>query len=215
MSSDRAVSPVVATILMVAIVVVLSATVALTLTDVVEDAKDTNERPIPVSDNLLANGGFESGYAGAWEDGYNADLAPGDGVIVQHDPASGSHALQLDGSPNFVGQDVSDRIEPGKIYRMCARSKVTDPGGSVYLGVQYYDVENPSGATPIEKAQYEVEWTSYREQCVLTDLNPELPVKSAEVYAYWGSGPGTLYVDDVSLVRVKYLADPQEDTDDQ
>ncbi|MFC6974483.1 hypothetical protein ACFQL1_07045 [Halomicroarcula sp. GCM10025709] len=59
-----------------------------------------------------------------------------------------------------------------------------------------------------------MDWTEYRDRCVISDFDDDQPVKSAEVWVYYGSGPGTAYVDDVSLKRVRYLADPDQDTDD-
>ena len=215
MSTDRGVSPVIGLILMVAVVVVLAAVVGSSLIGVVNEAKDTNERPIPVSDNLLSNGNFESGSTGEWQDGSDNDLPEG-GPIKTEEPYAGKYALKMDGSENFIGQDLTQTIKPGRIYRMCAHSKATDPDSNVFIGVQYYDDEDPVGATILEKATYEVEWTSYREKCVLTDLSRD-STKSAEVWVYYdpGSGSGTVYVDDVSLVEVKYLADPDRDTNDQ
>lgn len=213
MNTDRGVSPVVGLVLMVAVVVVLAAVVGSSFLNVVNEAKDTNERPIPVSDNLLSNGKFESGSTGAWQDGFDVDLPDG-GPIRTEEPYEGKYALKMDGTDNFIGQDVTRSIEPNRIYRMCAYSKATDPESNVFIGVQYYDAEDPIGATILEKATYEVEWTSYRQKCVLTDLSGE-SAKSAEVWAYYDpSGSGTVYVDDVSLVEVKYLADPDRDTDD-
>jgi flagellin-like protein len=212
MKTDRAVSPVIATILMTALVVILASTIGFQLMGLVEEAKDTNERPIPVSDNLLSNGDFEDGAVNewqAWDGGSYATLA-GRSLITQTDPSSGSYALEMDGSPDFVKQDTTKRMDAGRIYRLCAVSKVSSTAASFYVGVQYYD----SGGTIIEKAQYEIAWTSYREQCVLTDFGPDQPVESADVWVYYDSGSGTAYVDDISLVEVKYLADPDEDTDD-
>jgi hypothetical protein len=93
---------------------------------------------------------------------------------------------------------------------MCAESKVSTTASSFYVGVQYYD----SGGSIIKKATYEIDWTSYQEKCVLTDFTSNQSVASAEVWVYYDSGSGTAYVDDVSLTEVKYLADPDEDTDD-
>ena len=213
MNTDRGVSPVIGLILMVAVVVVLAAVVGSSFLNVVADAKDTNERPIPVSDNLLSNGNFESGSAGAWQNGSDVDLPDG-GPIRTEEPYEGRYALTMDGTEEFIGQDVTQTIKPNRIYRLCAHSKATDPDSNVFVGVQYYDADDPIGATILEKAAYEVEWTTYRETCVLTDLSRE-SAESAEVWAYYDpTGAGTVYIDDISLVEVTYLADPDRDTDD-
>lgn len=211
MTTDRAVSPVIATVLLVALVVILAATVGFQLIGLVEQAKDTNERPVPVSGNLLANGDFERGPVGAWQvyDGGWVSLA-GQSLITQTDPYSGSLALETDGSPSFINQSLTDRVEPGKLYRLCAQSKISTPGASFYVGVQYYDADK----NIVEKAEYEIEWTTYQRQCVLTDLDSEKAVVSADVYVY-GTGGGTAYVDEVSLKEVRYLADSDRDDDDR
>ncbi|WP_135855154.1 type IV pilin [Halorussus salinus] len=210
MSSDRAVSPVLGTTLMVSLVVVLAAVVGVSFFDVVEEAKDTNEKPIPVSDNLLSNGGFEDGATNKWQDGYDKPLA-GRSVITQTDPYSGSYGLEMDNTPPFVGQDTTKNMEAGKIYRMCAVSKVSNPSSSFWVGVQYYD----SGGNILEKATYEIKWTTFEEKCVLTDFTENQAAASAEVWVYYDSGSATAYVDDISLKEVQYLADPDKDTDDQ
>lgn len=221
MRNDRGVSPVVGTVLMVAIVVVLAATISVQLVGVVEETKDTNERPIQISDNLLSNGDFEEGAVNAWQ-AYSGDVdsyasLAGRSLITRTDPYAGSYGLELDGAgsdPDFVKQDTTKRMRTGSIYRLCARSKATD-NSSFYVGVQYYDSVPTAGATIVEKAQYEVTWTSYEERCVLTDFDSDQSVAAAEVWVYDDAGTGTVYVDDVSLVEVKYLADPDEDTDDE
>ena len=213
MGTDRAVSPAIATILMVAIVVILAATIGFQLTGLVEEAKDTNKKPIPISDNLLSNGDFEDGAVNAWQawdSGTYSSLA-GRSVITKTDLYSGLYGLEMDSNPSFVKQDTTKRMGSGNIYRLCATSKVSTTASSFYVGVQYYD----SGNNIIEKAQYEIQWTSYQEKCVLTDFKSTQSVASADVWVYYDSGSGTAYVDDVSLVEVKYLADPDEDTNDK
>lgn len=221
MRNDRGVSSVIATVLMVAIVVVLAATISFQLVGLAEETKDTNERPIPISDNLLSNGDFEDGAVNSWQAydggaGSYSTLA-GRSLITQTDPYAGSYGLELDGAgsdPDFVRQDTTKRMRTGGIYRLCAQTKAS-PGSSFYVGVQYYDSVPTAGATIIEKAQYEVTWTSYRERCVLTDFEADQSVAAAEAWVYDNGSAGTVYVDDVSLVKVEYLADPDEDTDDE
>jgi flagellin-like protein len=215
--SERATTPVVGTVVLVGVVVVLAATASVTFGTVVEEARDTNEKPIPVSDDLLADGGFESGSpaASAWRE-YDAPLPPWAFGATGDDVSEGDEALVVDASRRsnevFFNQSVADSVEPGRLYRLCADAKV-DPAGSArfYVGVQYYD----AGGDIVERATYEVTATDYRERCVLTDFRDGRPVASADVWAYATTGGGTAYVDDVSLREVQYLADPDEDTDDR
>lgn len=212
MVRDRGVSPVIATVLMLALVVVLATSLAVTFNDVVTEAKDTNERPIPVSDNYLSNADFEDGTVGAWEDGLDSSLPAG--VVVRDNASSGQYALRMDSSPDFVGQDVTDTLRPGRIYRLCAHSKVADLDSTYYVGVQYYDGPDPATDSIIEKATYKIEWTEYEERCVLTDFTTDQPVESAEVWVFYENGTDPAYVDELSLREVRYFADPDEDTDD-
>jgi flagellin-like protein len=212
MRTDRAASPVVATVLMVAIVFLVAGTLFVAVGDVVEEAKDTNEKPIPVSDDLLVNGDFESSDSGAWEDGLDRDLPQGDARVTTEAAVSGSYGLELGGNPEFVGQDVSETIEPGRTYRACARTRIDDPSAKAYFGVQFYDDEDPAGATILKKETYQITWTSVREQCVYVEFPPNAGVESAEVWLYRGNAVGTVVADDVSLVKTRYLADPDERT---
>lgn len=214
MGDERAVSPVIGVILMVAVVIILAGVVGVSLLSFVEEAQDTNEKPIPVSDNLLTNGDFEDGAVNAWQAwdtdvGAYASLA-GRSLITQTDPYAGTYGLEMDGDPNYIKQETTQRIAPGRIYRLCAQSRVSSTAASFYVGVQYYNSEG----TIVEKAQYEIEWTAYQEECVLTDFTSNQRVSSADVWIYYDSGSGTAYLDDVSLVQVRYLADPDRDTDD-
>jgi hypothetical protein len=199
---------------MVALVVVLGAVVYTSVAGVVEEAKDANEKPVPVSGDLLANGGFEGGYTGAWEGGFDTDLPQGGALIRAERPRVGACALQVDGSPSFVGQDVTDQIDPGRTYRLCASTALADPGAVVYVGVQFCDDPDPVGATIGEKSTYRVDWTTYTEECVLAEIGTDQAAESAEVRVYRGSGSGRVFVDDVSLVRMRYFADLEVRPDD-
>ncbi|WP_253737766.1 type IV pilin [Halohasta salina] len=214
MSADRAVSPVIGTVVMVGVVVLLAAVVSVSFLGIVTEAKDTNERPIPVSDNLLSNGDFETGTPESW---INGSLErPDPRIITTDDPSQGNYALRMDGTDDYVAQNVTKPIKSGRIYRLCADSKTTTQDTDVYIGVQYYDSESFNEDTTIEKAFYTVDSTSYREQCVLTEL-PDRDVVGAQVWIYDGDtgSSGTVFVDDISLVEVRYLADPDRDTDNE
>lgn len=120
-SQNRGVTPVV--------VMVAAGSVA-TFSGLVEEAKDTNEKSISVSDNLLANDGFEDG-AEDWALFHTASVG-------STDPYEGSRALEVPGRA-YAAQSVTDDVEPGADFRLCARSKLTDPNGEASVGVQFYD----------------------------------------------------------------------------
>ena len=198
---------------MVGVVVVLGAVVSASFLGVVNEAKDTNERPIPVGDNLLSNGGFETGTPESWVDGVGDPLDSS--IVTSDDPFRGDYALRMDGTKGYVAQNVTKPVKSGRIYRMCANVRTTTSDTDVYVGVQYYDSIPFDGPGIIEKATYKVESTSYSEQCVLTEL-PEQDVAGAQVWVYDGNPDGhsfgTVYVDEISLIEVRYLADPDRDT---
>ncbi|WP_276260503.1 type IV pilin [Haloglomus litoreum] len=208
MDEERAVSPVIGVILMVAVVVLLGSVVFVAASGMADDAMDTNERPVPVSDNLLFNPGFEKGANGVWEDGNdNGGLEP-DASIGTAEAYFGSYALKMHGDAEFTGQTVTDTIEPGYTYRLCAQSKIADPDDTrAWVGAQYYDADGDI----IAKNTYEVTWTSYREECVLTEIGNDANAESAEVWVYreTSAGDAAIYVDDVSLKQMRYFADPE------
>jgi len=100
-------------------------------------------------------------------------------------------------------------MRAGSTYRLCAWSKRTDPDGETWVGVQFYETEEKNEL--IEKQTWNVEWDSYREECVLAETPNETSVHAAEVWVYRPADTeGVAYVDDVSPVRMAYLADPDE-----
>lgn len=215
MSSQRAVSPVIGTILMVAIVVVLAATIGVVFLDIAEDGMSPNEQAIPVSDEFLLNGGFEDGHLDPWR-GYG--IASGE-YVTTTEPYRGRYALEVgddrhdEESEIYVAQETTRMNERGT-YRLCAHSTATDSDSGVWIGVQYYDDEDFDSAEIIEKATYEVTWTDYREECVITEL-PDEEVQGAEVWVYYeaDTGSGTVHVDDVSLRQVRYFVEDGRETD--
>lgn len=206
MRPDRAVTPVIGTVLLIAVVVVIAAASVVTFSGLVEEAKDTNEKPIPVSENLLANSGFESG-TDEWNLFDTATVGPAA-------PSDGSNALEVPGEA-YAAQSVTEDVRPGYNFRLCAQSKLTVPSGEAYVGVQFYDNPDPyaPGATIVKKETWEIEWSSYRETCVYTEFENTTAIQSAEVWVFRASGAntGTAYVDEVSFRRVRYLADPDEE----
>ncbi|WP_372910352.1 type IV pilin [Salinigranum sp.] len=207
MDTDKGTSPVIAALLMVAVVVILSGVIFVTAEEITTQARQTNERPVPVTGELLFNEGFESGDNGVWQkgDGPVPPYLESDAHIVARNARFGSSALKMNESAEFTGQNVTDEIDDGTTYRMCAYTMVDDPSGApAYVGVQYYDA---SGAI-VDKDTFRVTWTAYEERCVLTDIPDDSGVVEAEVWAFRdpsGTTAGTLYVDEVSLVQVRYF----------
>ena len=213
MNDERAVSPVIGVVLMVSVSVLLGSVVFIAANGIVADALDTNEKPVPVSQNLLWNGGFESGDNGRWESGADNGVLEADAAIVASNAHYGSYALEMDEGATFTGQNVTRQITEASTYRVCAWSKVEATGSDAYVGVQYYD----ESGDIIEKETWKVTWTEYEQRCVLTEIGPDEGAVEAEVWAYRGTtGTGTpaLYVDDVSLVKMRYFADPDARPDD-
>lgn len=198
---------------MVAVVVLLSSVVFVAADQITTQPQQTNERPVPVSGELLFNEGFENGDNGVWQkgDGPVPPALEGDADVLTENPNFGAYALKMNESAEFTGQDVTKEIKERSSYRMCAYTMVDDPSGApAYVGIQYY---NASGAI-VDKDTYRVTWTAYEERCVLTDIPDGSGVVEAEVWAYRDnseSNDGTLYVDDVSLVRMQYFGNSETD----
>lgn len=206
-------TPVIGVVLMVSVAVLLGSVVFVAANGLVVDAIDTNEKPVPVSQNLLWNGDFEHGENGRWESGVDAGTLEADAAIVATNVHDGSYALEMDEGATFTGQNVTRQISEGSTYRVCAWSKVEATGSDAYVGVQYYDDDGDI----IEKETWKVTWTEYQENCVLTEIGPDEGAVEAEVWAFrgtTGSGTPALYVDDVSLVKMRYFADPEARPDD-
>lgn len=203
MTDDRAVSSTLGTVFLVAVVVIVSATVAVQLGDVVQEARDTNEKPVPVTGNLLTNPSFADGEAG-WTAYSEGSVVDG---VGRRDTAGLEFTPPI-GDGLYRGQPVTDDLVAGETYRLCAYARTTNPDANGYVGVQFY---NASGGI-IAKATWRVRSTSFSERCRYATTPNETSVQRAEVWGYLGPGPnGDLVVDDFELVRTTYLADPDED----
>jgi len=203
MSESRGASPVVGTVVLVAVVVIVGVSLTVPFLGIVQDGIDTNEKPVPVTDNLLSDPGFED-EDGSWDHW-------GPGSVVAEQPNYGAAALKVPAGSNdaYHAQNVTKKMRAGSTYRLCAWSKRTDPDGETWVGVQFYETEDKNEI--IEKQTWRVEWNSYREECVLAETPNETSVHTAEVWVYRPADTeGVAYVDDVSLVRMAYLADPDE-----
>ena len=84
----------------------------------------------PAAANLLANGGFESGFAG-WSDWGNTSVVTG--------PASsGSYALRVGTAAGGAGHDVTG-IVAGGTYLLAVQGKVSDASETGFVGVNFVD----------------------------------------------------------------------------
>jgi hypothetical protein len=203
MIDDRGVSSTLGTVFLVAVVVIVSATVAVQMGDVVQEARDTNEKPVPVTDNLLENPSFADGDEG-WTVATEGTVMDG---VGRRDTAGLKFAPPI-GDGLYRGQNVTDALVAGETYRLCAYARTTNPDANSYVGVQFY---NASGDI-IAKATWRVRSSSFSERCRYTTTPNETSIQRAEVWGYLGPGPnGELVVDDYELVRTTYLADPDED----
>lgn len=77
-------------VLLVAVVVVLGGVLFVAANGIAMEGRDTNERPIPISQNLLYNEGLEKGTAGVWEDGVDTGLEA-DAHILKAEPHYGAY----------------------------------------------------------------------------------------------------------------------------
>lgn len=140
--------------------------------------------PAPsIGANLVGNSGFE-GSLDSWMNWGNAAAVAGQG-------SSGSHALRL-GSGGGLGQDIAG-IQPGAVYRMSGKVRVTDPAEAAHLGVSLTDA---AGNTVLQQA-VPVSTTGYYE----ARLEVRAPHNAARalVYATKDAGSGHAYIDDVAL----------------
>lgn len=137
--------------------------------------------PPPASDNLLTNGGFESGMRD-WVNWGNAVEASGEG-------SSGSWALRVGTAAGGAGHDVSG-IAGGTTYRLTAQARVNAGSETVYVGVNILD---HLGAV-VARNFVPVTTTAYS-TATLTIVAPADAVK-AVVYVWKDAGSGFAYVDD-------------------
>jgi len=190
-SDNRSVSPVVGTIFMVAIVVVVAATVGVSMLGFSDDLRDLTA-PMTYGDNLIQNPGFEDGDA-EWNFAENK-IVDGEGI-------DGSNAVQLQGNDTYVDQQLDAVLLPDAEYRLCAQSRlVSENSGEAYIGVQH-----DTGGDDIQLAVWEVEWMDYRNQCEYFKADREL--EDITVWVYTAGDDADVYADDFILQRTRFLTD--------
>jgi len=192
---NRGVSPVIATILMVALTVVIATSVGVAALGLSDDLQDLTA-PMTYGDNLIENPGFENGDA-SWEfvdeDWNTVEIADGEGV-------DGSNAIRLQSDDDYTAQNLDAVLLPDAEYRLCAQSRLDfEGGGQAWIGVQH-----ATGSGDIQLATWEVTWTNYRNNCVYFKADRELEDITVWVYT---SGDVSVLADDFVLQRTKFLTD--------
>lgn len=199
MAGTRGVSSVVGTVLLVAIVIVLTASIGAFYVTLVDETTDTTGRPIPASDNLLTNPSFADGLVG-WDEKewYEGDVEPGAGH-------QGGDALRLP-PDSYRAQNVTAVIDSGGDYRVCGWSRLVDEStpAEAWIGVQFYDEPGEYAESSItEKYYWRVSWTDYREQCVYFSA----PEEFGEAHLLVSTDGGHVDADDLSLVETRYITE--------
>lgn len=208
MADKRGVSPIIGVIMMVAITVMLASVIFVATGGIASRTQETNEQPLPVGDDQLVGGDMENPGTVLWNNGWSNDLQD-DAEISTDNPHWGAYALKMSGDSDFTAQEVTDTVEVGSAYQLCAWSMVTDPDADAWVGIQFYDADG--NIIPSLKKTHQVTWASYEKHCVVTEPVPESGWVSADVWVYrTPSTPGTVYVDDVSLVEVRYFTALEE-----
>ena len=200
---DRGVSPVIGTVLMVAIVVVIGVAVGVTAIGYSDDLRDLTA-PVTYGDNLIQNPDFEGGND-SWEDGsgniISADKIVGGGGI------DGSNAVRLQsdgGSQEYVEKNLDTVLRPDAEYRLCAESRLDEQsGGQAWIGVQHAD-----GGPENHLAIWEVTWREYRGRCEYFKADAEL--KNITVWVYT-EGDESVLADEFVLQRTQFLTDARPD----
>ena len=191
---NRSVSPVVGTISVVAIVVVIAATVGVSILGFGDDLRDLTA-PMTYGDNLIENPGFEDGDAN-WnfvgEDWNDVEIAEGEGV-------DGSNAVRLQSDDDYVDQELDAVLLPDAEYQLCAQSRLKTQEGKAWIGVQ-----RDTGGEDIHLASWEVTWTDYRNNCEYIETDREF--KNITVWVYT-EGDVSVLADDLVLQRTRFLTD--------
>jgi len=187
---NRSVSPVVGTIFIVAVIVVLAATVGATMLGYGDDLRDLTA-PMTYGENLIENPGFEDGDAN-WNLTWGGSIADGDGV-------DGSNALLVNGS-EYVDQELDAVLLPDAEYQLCIETRLkSEDDGEAWVGVQ-----RDTGGENIHLTSWEVTWDDYRNQCKYIKTNREY--KNISVWV-WTDGEREVLADDFVLQRTRFLTD--------
>jgi hypothetical protein len=135
----------------------------------------------PASDNMVTNGGFESGMP-PWVNWGNT-------TVVSGQASSGTSALAVGIDAGGAGQTVAG-IEPGTTYQLTARARVSAASDTIYVGVNFIDSWGDTvkqDAAPVTSMAYTT--------ASLEVVAPPGAV-NALIYVWKNAGAGLGYVDD-------------------
>ena len=163
--------------------------------------------PARAADNLVANGGFENGFAGWTRWGRNAELITLDSGLAH----SGTNSARIQHGQNALY--FNSPLRPGQAYELCFAYRLAgeNPAGQVALGFF-----KPGGALRSAGAQNfklappasggATEWTEFRQVFLPTAIT------SSCQFSFMAGDGSTLWIDDVSLRAVPRPAELAEPT---
>ncbi len=157
------------------------------------------------SDNLLQNPGFEDGKAHWTADASWSVPDPyPEAQAVQAHPHSGLWSLRIGTATGRAAQTLA-KPRPSTTYRVGAWGKVSQPGESGRLGVEWCDISGNCFAPEVE---FNTTLYQYQEM----EFTTPPTIDSVRVYAWKDHGTGYLYVDDVSLIGPDLQSSPGSTT---
>jgi hypothetical protein len=137
------------------------------------------------SPQLIRNGDFEQGEQ-RWRISSQAN-------VVEDQPQHAGGWLKLDANGGRASQDMTDRLSPGENYVLTGRGGLTQLGSEGEIGVRYWRADG----TLLETEIIPVKSTQ------TLDLSLGLTVPDrfsrAELFIQKDKGPGTLWVDEITL----------------
>jgi len=159
--------------------------------------------------NLLLNPGFEHGLVG-WSASqgtavYTSDSVNRSGCCSAKGIGTGQRG------PGLLYQDVTRRTSPGGQYQVSGWVKIARAGGNATLGLDYIDGGQAVWLVPKDGRVVEMSLSPVSTQWTFFESSPvTLPPMPTDASALWffvglGSGNGTVWFDDVSLVQVTPL----------
>ncbi|MFH1024049.1 MAG: right-handed parallel beta-helix repeat-containing protein [Planctomycetota bacterium] len=172
-----------------------------------------------VSDNLLANPGFEDGPAGGMPKAWMWQARPSaesKATAADDTVAEGKRSLKIEGVtakdatcnppwPVVVSADVA--AQPGHAYRLTAKMKAGKTGTRVELMIQSY-VANVYFWSRSTSASVGADWKEYELVCKLPargEQDYKEQMKAVRARFDLPGGEGTVWIDDVRLVEVESL----------
>jgi len=148
--------------------------------------------------NLLSNPGFEAGMTG-WVDWGNVQVVDGAGT------SGASRALRVGSAAGGSGHDV-DGIVAGGSYRLTAQARVSDPGETVFVGVNILD------GTGAIVARQVVPSSSTDFSSASADIAAPASAVKAVVFVWKNGGGGHAWVDDFVFAPAEPASPPPAGT---